>query len=115
MRMLRTHMIFVFLHLTIKFEVKYRDEKFSRPSGAVVREAGCCTKDPGFESWVRHGCQTVRPRRHQWLRSKLVDGRFQVHSSVALVDLGFYVVFSETRVNTGQDPLERPPRKAFQP
>ena len=42
----------------------------SQPSGVVVRGAGCYTKGPGFESRVRHGCQTVRPRSHQWLRSK---------------------------------------------
>ena len=36
------------------------------------------------------------------MRSKLVDGRCQVQTSVALVDrLEFSVVFSETRVNTG--------------
>ena len=42
----------------------------SRPIGVVVRGAGWNTKGPGFESRVRHGCQTVRPRPHQWLRSK---------------------------------------------
>ena len=62
------------------------------------------TKGTGFESRVRHGCQTVRSRPHQWLRS--ITGRREVPDSV----LGrtcrpsrseFSVVFSETRVNTG--------------
>ena len=53
---------------------------------------------------------------HQWLCSK--TGRREVPGSF----LGracqpsrseFSVVFSETRVNTGQDPLERPLRRAF--
>ena len=41
-----------------------------RPSGVVVRKAGCCTKGLWFESRVRHGCQTVRPWPHQYLHSK---------------------------------------------
>ena len=40
--------------------VSYLKEKFfqiliCRPNGAVVREAGCCTRGSGFESRVRHG------------------------------------------------------------
>ena len=51
------------------------------------------------------------------LHSKLVDGRCQVQSPVALFDLvilEFSVIFSETRVNTGYDSLERSPRRASQ-
>ena len=59
----------------------------SRLNGVMARWAGCYTKGPEFESWIRHGCQTLRPKPHQWLNSKLVDGRCQVHSSVALVDV----------------------------
>ena len=39
----------------------------NRQSGAVVREAGGYTKGPGYESWVRHGYQIVRPWPRQWL------------------------------------------------
>ena len=75
-----------------------------RQSGAVAWEAGCCTKGPGFEFRVRHGYQTVCPLPRQRLRSK--TGRREVPSSF----LGracrpshseFFVIFSETRVNTG--------------
>ena len=38
----------------------------NRQIGVKVREAGCCTKCPGFESRVRHECQTVRPWPAQW-------------------------------------------------
>ena len=41
------------------------------PTGCeVVKEAGCWTKGPGFESRARHGCWTVHPWLHQWLHSK---------------------------------------------
>ena len=87
-----------------------------RPSVAMVKEVGCCTKGPGFESRVRHGYQTVRPWPHQWLRSKTV--RLEVPGSFvgracrpSLSE--FSVVFSEIRVNTGWDPLERSPRRAL--
>ena len=40
---------------------------YSRPSGVVAWEAGYCTKGSGFESRVRHGCQTVRSWPHQRL------------------------------------------------
>ena len=39
-----------------------------QPNGVVVREAGCCTKGPGFKS--RDGCQTIRPGpppKKKWL------------------------------------------------
>ena len=55
-----------------------------RPSGVVVRLAGCYTK----RSRVRiPECQTVRPKPHQRQRSKTGRRRCQVHFSVALVDL----------------------------
>ena len=57
-----------------------------RPCDVVAREAVCYAKNPGFESWVRHGYQTVRPWSHQWLRSK-TGRREVVYSSVSLVDL----------------------------
>ena len=50
------------------------------------------------------------------LRSKLVDERCQVQSPVSDCRPSrseFSVVFTETRVNTGYDPLERPPRKTL--
>ena len=85
-----------------------------RPNGAVVREAGCCTRGSGFESQVRHGCRAVRPWLHQQLRSK--TGRREVPGSFLGHACGpsrseFSVVFSKTRINTGQDPFERPPKK----
>ena len=76
----------------------------SPPNSVVTREAGCCTKGSGFKSQVRHGCQTVRPWLHQWLRSK--TGRQEVPGSF----LGracrrsrseLSMVFSETCINTG--------------
>ena len=78
----------------------------SRPTGVVVRDAGCCTKGPGFEFQVRHGCQTVRPRPHQWLSgSAQKTGRREVPSSnpgraCRPTRSEFSVVFSENRVNT---------------
>ena len=48
------------------------------------------------------------------LPSNLVHGKCQVHSPVTLVDL-VVAVFSETRVNMGDIPLERSPRRAFHP
>ena len=45
-----------------------------RPSGVVVRGASCFTKRSGFEYRVRHGCQTVLPRPHQWLGRREVPG-----------------------------------------
>ena len=74
-----------------------------RPSCVVVRGAGCYTKSPRFESRVRHGCQTVRPRPHQWLRRNTsrreVPGSFlsRVCRPSRTV---FSVLFSETHVNT---------------
>ena len=32
----------------------------SRPTGVVDRGADSYTKGTGFESWIRHGCKTVR-------------------------------------------------------
>ena len=76
--------------------------RMSRPSGAVVRGAGCYTKGLGFESQVKHGCQTVRPWPNQWLCSK--TGRRGVPRSFLgracrPSRLEFSMVFSETRVN----------------
>ena len=51
----------------------------SPPSGVVVRGADSYTKDPGFESRVKHGCQIVRIRHHQRLRLK--PGRREVLDS----------------------------------
>ena len=70
----------------LKYENLSTFIKTGRPSYAVIREASCCTKGLGFESRVRHGCQTVHFRPHQWLRSKLVNRKYQVHSLVMLVD-----------------------------
>ena len=39
----------------------------ANPSNVEVRGADCYTKGPGFEFWVKDGCQTVRPLSHQWL------------------------------------------------
>ena len=46
-----------------------------RSSGVVVREAGSNTKGLGFDSRVRHGCQTIRPRLHQWLSGSVLKIR----------------------------------------
>ena len=50
-----------------------------RPSGVVTREASSCTKSPGFESRVRHGCQNypslVPPMAEWFCPQKLVDGK----------------------------------------
>ena len=43
-----------------------------RQSGAMIREAGCYTKGPGFESRIKHGCHIARPWPHQWLRGSAV-------------------------------------------
>ena len=57
-------------------------------------------------------------RPHQWWSGiALKAGRWQVPGSNSgracqPTCLEFSVVFSETSVNTGQDPLERPPRRA---
>ena len=71
---------------------------------AMLREAICCTKGPGFEFLIRHVSQTVRPWPYQWLRSKAsrreVPGSFLGHACRPSRS-EFSVVFSETRVNTG--------------
>ena len=78
-----------------------------QPSGIVFRGAGCYTKGPEFESRVRHGCQTIRPRHPQKLSiSALKVGRREVPGSIfgracRPIRSEFSVVFSETRVNTG--------------
>ena len=57
---------------------------------------------------------------HQWLSgSALKTGRWEMPSSIPGLTcrsslLDFSVVFSETRLNTGWVPLERPPQKALQ-
>ena len=60
-----------------------------RPSGAVVREAGCCIKDSVFESRVRHGNSPSldQPVAARFCALKLVDGKCQIQSPVVLVDL----------------------------
>ena len=60
----------------------------SRPNGAVVREVGCCTRGSGFESRVKgmDAELSVLGSTSSCAR-KLVDGRCQVQSPVALVDL----------------------------
>ena len=77
----------------------------SRPSGAVAREAGCFTQGPGFESWVRHGCQTIRPWNQQWLSGSALEttgGPSSIPGRTCRPSRSeFSVVFSETRVNTG--------------
>ena len=48
----------------------------SRPRGIVVKGVSCNIKGPGLESPVRHGCQTVCSKLHQWLSgSALKIGR----------------------------------------
>ena len=50
-------------------------------------------KVPGSNPGLRYRCQTVRPRPPQWLSGsalKLVDGKCQVQSSIALVDLAVW-------------------------
>ena len=90
----------------------------ANPSNVEVRGADCYTKGPGLESRVSHTCQIVRTWPHQWLRS--IIGRREVPGSF----LGpacrpsrseFSVVFSETRVNMGKDPIERPPTEGTKP
>ena len=48
---------------------------------------------------------------------KKKPGRQEVHGSIpsSVCLLEFSVVYSETRVKTGYDPLERPPRRALHP
>ena len=41
--------------------------------------------------------------------------RFNLRTRLSTQPFGVFIFFSETRVNTGQDPLERPPRRAFHP
>ena len=71
-----------------------------------------------FRSRVRHGCQTIRSWPHQWLHSKTGrrDGPGSFFGRACRPSRSeFSVAFSETRVNTGQDLLERPPQKALHP
>ena len=92
-----------------------------RPNRVVVRGAGCYIKGPGFESRVRHGYQTVRPRPHQWLSGSALNIlRRKVQGSI----LGrvcrpsrseFSVFFCETRLSTGWDPLEETPTEGTPP
>ena len=55
-------------------------------------------------SRVRHGCQTVRPRSHQWLSSKTdrrkVPGSF-LGRTCRPSCLEFSMFFSQTCINTG--------------
>ena len=89
----------------------------SRPSSVEARGANCYTKGAGFESWVKHGLSVLGPTSGcVVLLSK--TGRREVPGSIPdracrPSHSEFSVVFSETRVNTGQDPLKRPPRRAF--
>ena len=61
--------------------------KYSRPRGVVSREAGCCTKSPGFESRLRHVRQTVRTWPYQWLSDSAHKNWHMGGARVALVDL----------------------------
>ena len=54
---------------------------------------------------------------HQWLSGnaqnwKTGGAKFKPWSRLSTQAFGVFLVFSETRVNTGQDPLERPSRWA---
>ena len=66
---------FFFNHLHYTFVIQKKvlgwpdHTSFCRPSGAVARKPGCCTIGPGFESRVRHGCETVRPLVYECLNS----------------------------------------------
>ena len=74
-----------------------------RPNSEVVREADYYTQGPGFEYRVRHGCQSVRLRPYQWLRSKI--GRRELPGSFFVLTCRpssskFSMLVSETRINT---------------
>ena len=43
------------------------------------------------------------------------DARFNSNRACRLSRSEIFVIFSETRENTSQDPLERPPRRAYHP
>ena len=51
-------------NLSVVFIILSHENK-RRPNGAVVREAGCCTRGSVFESRVSHGCRAVRIWLHQ--------------------------------------------------
>ena len=79
---------------------------FSRPSQLIAHCEGVTLESP--YSW----------QPHQWRNgSTLKAGRREVPDSIPSracrpSRLDFYVIFSETRVNTGYDPVERPLRRA---
>ena len=85
--------------------IRYNNSWILMPTGGeVIREAGCWTKGPGFESRVRHGCHTVRPWPHQWLCSKTVRREMTISflGRPCRPSLSkFSVVFFEIRVNMG--------------
>ena len=62
----------------------------NRPSSAVVKEAGCYAKGPGFKYQVRHEYQIVRPcltSSCAVLRSKTGQRKVTSSTPVALVNL----------------------------
>ena len=66
------------------FEIKVQTELI-QPSSAVVREAGCYTKGSNPRKGMDINLSIPGPT--SGCAQKLVDGRCQLHSSVALVDL----------------------------
>ena len=60
-----TFLLFIFILVCLIFCLVFYPQRMGWPNGAVVREAGCCTRSSGFESRVRHGCRAVRPWLHQ--------------------------------------------------
>ena len=80
----------------------------------MVRGASCYTKGPVLQSRVRHRCQNCpslpSPVAELVLRWRLVDGRCQVQSSVALDRPSrseFSVVFSENSRKYGLGSLRK--------
>ena len=78
---------------------------------------GCCTKCLGFESRVKHVCQTVCvcPTNDRAVMGSKT-GRREVPGSIPgsacrPTRSEIFVVFSEKREKMSQDPLERPPKE----
>ena len=68
-------------------------------SDAVVRGASCNTKGPGFKSRVRHICQTICPKPHQWLSGSALkscqtgSARFNSLSRLSIQLFGVFCCF----------------------
>ena len=75
----------------------------------------CCMAQPA--ETALHDIQICRTSCHPSLLSFFSNKyqRFKPHRACRPSRSEFSVVFSETLVNMGQDPLERPPRRASHP